>query len=110
MAIDNNSVIDFIGTIEEDNEVILTISDHLDWNLKTDHLLKLQSKINRYLDFVDSGEIYEEYSNSLGRNIVIEVVGKYDLPNDNDVNVFCDMVSQFLKWLNISLRFKKLEV
>ena len=109
MAIDNSRVIDFIGTIEQGNEVILTISDHLDWKLKMDHLLKLQSKINTYLDFIESGEIYQEYSNSIGRNIVIEVVGKYDPPNDKDVNEFYDKVTKFLKGLNITLRFRKLQ-
>ena len=108
MAIDNDNIIDFIGIDEENNEVILTISDHLDWELKMDHLLKLQAKVNAYIDFIDSGEIHKEYTNSIGRNIVIEIRGKYDLPKDSDVNEFCNKLESVLKEVNITIRFKKL--
>lgn len=108
MAIDNNNIIDFIGIDDKNNEVILTISDHLDWELKMDHLLKLQSKINAYIDFIDSDEIHKEYTDSIGRKIVIEIRGKYDLPKDNDVNEFFNKLESFLKEANIIIRFKKL--
>ena len=108
MAIDDSKVIDFIGFYEKNNEVILTISDHLDWELKMDHLLKLQAKINAYIDFIESGEIYKEYVNSRGRQMVIEICGKYDLPSDIDVNEFYNRTGRFLKDINIAIRFKKL--
>ena len=38
-------------------EVILTIRDHLDWPDSTAHQLLLHAKLNRYLAFVESGEI-----------------------------------------------------
>jgi hypothetical protein len=107
MAIDNNNIIDFIGIDERQNEVILTISDHLDWKFKMDHLLKLQAKINAYLDFIDSGEIYDKYTDISNKKIVIEISGKYNLPNDVDVDEFYKKVINFMKELNIIVRFRK---
>ena len=50
MSIDQNRVVDFIGMDLIKNEIILTISDHLEWGV-TDHLVKLQEKLNNYLLF-----------------------------------------------------------
>jgi len=108
MAIDNSNVIDFIGIDEKNNEVILTISDHLDWQLKIDHLLKLQAKINAYVDFIESGEIYEKYAKAIDREVVIEIHGKYELPMDSDVSKFYDKVKDTLKEISIAIRFNKL--
>ena len=60
MSIDQNRVVDFIGMDLIKNEIILTISDHLEWGV-TDHLVKLQEKLNNYLSFIESGELYEAY-------------------------------------------------
>jgi hypothetical protein len=58
MSVEQRKIIDFVGVDEEANEVILTISDHLEWdNPKSDHLLLLQDKINDYLAFIESGEL-----------------------------------------------------
>ena len=80
MAVDNPNVIDFIGTDKETNEVILSISDHLDWANVPNHLEVLQSKINGYISFIESGEIYEIYKAAKNGDIIIEVIGKFDLP------------------------------
>ena len=53
----------------------LTISDHLEWN--RDHLLMLQDKINAYLDFIESGQLYEAYPNAKGHSLVIDLVIQY---------------------------------
>lgn len=79
MSIEQRDVVDFIGTDEANNTVILTISDHLDWDDTENHLLLLQDKINTYLSFYESGEIYETYPQATGRQIIIDIIGKYPL-------------------------------
>ena len=70
MSITNPQVIDIwaIPTWEPDN-VVLIISDHLEWGGKAEqgeHLQLLQDKLNTYVAFIESGEIYTEIPNALG--------------------------------------------
>lgn len=77
MSIEQRRVIDFVGISKEDGRVILTISDHLPWLPDNQHLLILQNKINDYLAFLESGEIYDSYPQAHGREIEIQIVCKY---------------------------------
>ena len=80
MAIDNTDKIDVISINTRTDYVVLTISDHLDWSDEYAHLILLQEKLNHYVAFVESGEIYEVYPKAKGRKIVIQVVKKYSFP------------------------------
>ncbi len=77
MAVDQPKVIDFIGVDKTTGAVVLTISDHLDWEDTTAHQLILQEKVNSYLAFIESGEILESYPAAKGRSPVIKVVSKF---------------------------------
>jgi len=77
MSITEKEKIDFISTRKETGEIVLTISDHLDWDDALSHLLLLQEKLNGYLHFIESGQIITEYPQSQGEKIVIEIVSKY---------------------------------
>ncbi|HWY67504.1 MAG TPA: DUF6572 domain-containing protein [Terriglobales bacterium] len=77
MSVDQPRVIDFTGVDKATGEVILTISDHLDWSNSNEHQLMLQEKINWYLAFIESGEILTSYPDSRGRPVVINVVFKH---------------------------------
>lgn len=80
MSVEQTSVIDMIGINRDSGKVILTVSDHLPWDAKEhEHLLLLQEKINTYLRFIESGEVYREYPDALKHQFVIEVVGQYSL-------------------------------
>ncbi|MFT5676131.1 MAG: hypothetical protein ACI808_002069 [Paraglaciecola sp.] len=81
MTIEQENEIDIISTYEEEGYVGLTISDHLDWDIANEKLLKLQNKINTYLGFVQSGQIYNDYPNAKRLKIKIELVCKYP-PNE----------------------------
>ena len=74
MAVDNTKTIDLIGIDNETGIVILTISDHLDWKETDTHLVLLQDKINCYLRFIESGEIYETYPEAKNKNITKKVL------------------------------------
>jgi len=77
MTIEQTNLIDIISTNERAGEVVLTISDHLDWSDTLVHLNLLQEKLNRYLAFVESGEIFEGYPNAKDRAVVFRVVFKF---------------------------------
>jgi hypothetical protein len=77
MAIDNPEVVDFIGIERSSGTIALTISDHLEWDNSDEHLLVLQAKINRYLDFIESGELLQSYPKSAGKSVRIDVLCKY---------------------------------
>jgi hypothetical protein len=84
MSIDQRNVIDFIGTRNADGRCTLTISDHLPWD-DPEHILKLQDKLNDYLAYIESGEIYKARPDAKGREIEIEVVCKYFPPQGDGV-------------------------
>lgn len=77
MSIEQTDVIDIISTDRLTGDVVLTVSDHLDWSDSTAHQLLLQSKLNRYLAFVESGEIFEHYPKRKERPIVLRVAFKF---------------------------------
>lgn len=47
MSIDQSETVDIISQAP-DGTVVLTISDHLEWDAENEHLLLLQEKLNSY--------------------------------------------------------------
>ena len=76
MTVEIESQIDFISMDENSGTVILTVSDHLEWG-ENEHLNLLQEKINAYLRFIESGEIFESYPNANNKKFKIEVKMKH---------------------------------
>ena len=81
MSIEQTNVVDFIGTDRWTGDVVLTISDHLDWSDTTAHQLLLQAKLNCYLAFVESGEMIQSYPGAKGKLVVFKVLFKF-APDD----------------------------
>ena len=71
MAVSDKDKIDSIGTDSGFGNIILTIDDDLSWRNEYDHLNILQDKINSYLEFIDSGELYKNYPDAEGKRIEI---------------------------------------
>ena len=83
MTIEQTDVVDFIITDPKTGEVSLAISDHLPWDEDAKmHMFLLQEKVNAYLRFFESGEIYETCPAAKGRPLLIEVVGKYPMTRE----------------------------
>jgi hypothetical protein len=76
VSVDEPDVVDIIST-NKSGYVVLTISDHLDWSNSEQHQTILQAKLNKYLAFVESGELLTRYSDATGRPVAINVVFKY---------------------------------
>lgn len=93
MSIENTKVIDFIS--ESDDNVILTISDHLEWDEDNEHIFLLQEKINSYLMAIESGQLNEKYPASIGKKVTISVALKYN-PNENGVSFLSNVTDILL--------------
>lgn len=79
MSIEQLNKIDIIST-SKSGKIQMTISDHLKWNDMETHLLVLQKKINAYLDYIESDQIYEDYPDAKNKELVICLTMKYE-PN-----------------------------
>lgn len=77
MTIEESKVVDILSIDPGSGGVVLSIADHLSWD-DADHLWLLQEKLNSYLSFIESGEIYSSYPNLKGRPITIEIVFKFE--------------------------------
>jgi hypothetical protein len=77
VSVEQFDVVDIISIEKNSGHMILTISDHLDWSDTVQHQIILQEKINRYIAFVESGEILESYPDAKGEPIVIKIVFKF---------------------------------
>lgn len=106
MSVEDKNVIDII-TIDKQGVLVLTISDHLEWNDENEHLLLLQEKINSYLDFIENGQLAERYPDKADKKIMIQVVFKY-YPNKT-AEEFLAIVKRFLSEKGNAFDFYKLE-
>ena len=86
VAVDNPNVIDACGIDKDTEEAVLNIADHLPWTAET-HLAVLQAKINRYLDFIESGQLLVDYPEAKGRPVRIVVWLKY-LPDQAGIDFY----------------------
>jgi len=66
MSVEEKNKIDIITTNKE-GILVLTISDHLEWDDENEHLLILQDKINSYVDFIESGQMAESYPDKVDK-------------------------------------------
>lgn len=106
MPVENLKVIDF-ASINKNGNAVLTISDHLEWDINNGHLLILQNKINAYLSAIEGGDFYDDYPYAKGRDIIISIVAKYE-PNDN-ARLFLDEVKKILQTAGYGFEFRILE-
>lgn len=74
MGLENPNVVDLAGTLRDSSAVVLTIADAWDWADEHAHLAALQRKLDNYLAFIASGQVFETYPDAVGRKVVIDVV------------------------------------
>lgn len=107
MSILDTDKIDAIGRDKTSGDIILTISDHLDWSDELGHLESLQEKLNSYITFIESEQIYLEYPNSIGKKPIIEIVSMYDY-NEKGLE-FLSKVKPILESIGATVRQRKHE-
>ncbi len=59
MSVSDKDLIDLVS--EKGGRVTLSVADHLPWDEEGTHLVQLQAKLNRYLDFINSGELADKF-------------------------------------------------
>jgi hypothetical protein len=83
MTVEDIDKVDRLAFNRKNGDVLLVISDHLDWDENEgEHLLALQGKLNTYLEFVESGQLYAKYPRAVGKKIIFYVVGKFPLSDE----------------------------
>lgn len=105
MSVDQTQVIDVVSR-DPQGTIVLSISDHLDWNDTQQHLLILQEKINTYLSFLDSGEIYEKYPDAKGHPIQIDIRFHYQLSMEG--RAFLAKVKPIVENSGYNFRFEQI--
>lgn len=105
MSVEDKNIIDVVSIDEEEN-VVLTISDHLEWDMENEHLLILQEKINAYLGAIEVGELYTNYPDAENKNIVIRVVALH-APNEQG-EMFLERVKEVIVAGGYNFQFKLL--
>jgi hypothetical protein len=104
MSIELTEVVDFATIDKISGDMVLSISDHLAWDgQEMEHLFLLQKKLNAYLRFVESGEVFEKFPETLGRNVVIDVVGQF--PLTENASRFIEKASAATRASGIALKF-----
>jgi len=79
MTLDNVETVDAVGIERATGDTVLTILDSWDWRDEHEHLLALQNKINAYLHFVESGQIWTSYPLASGTNVTIDILTRFPL-------------------------------
>jgi hypothetical protein len=106
MTIEKSGVVDGMGISKSDGKVVLTISDHLDWQDGKSHFDLLEKKINSYLGFVKNGQLHDVLPVSKWRLMRIEVVYQYE-PSEVGSRFLAE-VKQQLQSMGIELVCKRL--
>lgn len=102
MSVENSKVIDF-ASIDKNGNAVLTISDHLEWDVGNEHRLALQNKINAYLSAIEDGGFYESYPNAEGRDIIINVIASYE--PTGEAKAFLKKTEELLKTAGYGFAF-----
>jgi hypothetical protein len=77
MSIVETGTIDAIGIHRVSGDVVLNISDHLDWSDEASHLKALEDKVNAYLSYLESGQLIEDMPEANGRRPTIAVYQQF---------------------------------
>lgn len=106
MSVIDKNKIDSIGINKSEDELLLMIADHLDWNNELEHLTILQNKINSYLGYIEAKEYNNIYPNDKFKSYIIEIHFKYKIT---------DKCKQFLNVAqkqvqNFNIKFAIIEV
>jgi hypothetical protein len=109
MSVDQKGTIDVLTRSRETGGVTLTISDHLDWAQSLEHIALLQAKIDAYLRFIASGQVWERCPDAIGKGITILVAFRVP-PPDGDVLDFLTAVEEKVVAAGYGFEYKVFEL
>ena len=82
MSVEDSNMIDAIARDSHTKNVVLLISDHLDWNDVNTHLEKLIKKIDVYMQYVANGEINDRYPDYDNNPIELRIAFAFPPPDE----------------------------
>lgn len=85
MSVLDNDKVDGIALNNEEEAVVLLLTDHLDWGNEYEHLTVLQEKINAYIAFLENEQYKEIYPEEIIKKGIIEIDFQYEL-TQNAIN------------------------
>ncbi len=80
MSIEDSESVDSASISEATGEVVLTISDPLDWTDERAHFLILEKKVNAYLGFIESGRLSQSMPEAQDRRVKIALYQQHAPP------------------------------
>ena len=101
MSINDPTCIDIIATVPGSREVLLIISDHLDWADPVGHWRVLQDKINGYVGFVVQGDLARVTSPPIPASPEVRIEVRALYPAPPELQPAFDQVAAILKPMGI---------
>jgi hypothetical protein len=92
MTVEQTDVVDGIGLGRDGSNVVMLISDHLEWT-DPGHLKMIGAKVEAYANVVRSGQISASYPDAKGNAVVIQLVCKYP-PDDAGLQCLASIAEQ----------------
>jgi len=114
MTVQDSGTVDWLGIEKGTGAVLMTIIDDLDWSEEHEHLLLLQEKINTYLAFFESGEVYQAVEENIGRRVEpgtpmkVSILARYQWTPK--ALQFLGHVGGVMESIGLTLQFKVVEV
>ncbi|MQA65947.1 MAG: hypothetical protein GEU76_08600 [Alphaproteobacteria bacterium] len=112
MRLTDANTVDYLGLEKDTGYVVLTLVDDCAWEDEIQHLSLLQAKVNRYFNFIDSGEVYEQLRETTGQEVApttpvkISILAKYEPGGEG--NRFLEHVARVAADAGVHFSFKVL--
>ena len=114
MRLAEADIVDYLSLEKGGSAVIVTLLDDFEGPDLMQRLALLQRKINRYLDFIESGEVFVQLARTTGHRVNhstpvrVEIVAKQDLVGEGER--FLTHVASAAKDVGVGLSFRVLAV
>lgn len=110
MTVARENVVDWLGFEKETEHVVLAVVDDLDWADEDGHIALLQAKLNAYLAFIESGEVFDQLRVELGREIAtdtpMEILILAQFVPSHHGRAFREYARSICEGAGVALRFK----
>ena len=89
MRLEQTDTVDFLGFDKKTGDIQVTLIDDCDWGDEEAHLDLLRRKLERYFDFIESGEVHSRLREH-GRTVLlatpvnIQILAKCALPDEGE--------------------------
>ena len=95
MSVQDPRTVDFVSLGTKTDTALLVVSDDLDWCNSLEHQFALQEKLNAYLSFVETEELYLQFPKAKGKRVEIRVILQH--APDKSGTEFFEKVKNFIK-------------